>query len=198
MQKSKLNIENQKEDSIINFLFEASTLKKLKRTGWQILGGENEENIAEHSFMVAVICYILAEKLKANIEKVLITALFHDFSETRTGDVYKLANLYVKADEKKAIVDSLSALPNLMKIMINYHSDNLENNIVHDADVLALCIELKKLIENGVMNAGEWFNANKKRLRLEYSKKLLTEIWKGNSQDWWKNEREVIHKSYKK
>jgi putative hydrolases of HD superfamily len=188
--------------NIINFLFEACTLKRLKRTGWQILGGGNEESIAEHSYMVAVFSYILAEKLKAKIEKVLIMALFHDFSETRTGDIYKLADLYVKADENKADRDSFGQLPKEYKskpLIEKYKSYNtLESKIVHDADNLALIIELKLLIENGNENAKEWLRANMERLKLPESKILGEEISKSNSQDWWKIEREVIHKSYKK
>ena len=66
--------------SLIDFLFEAAALKRLKRTGWQILG-DNQESIAEHTFMVCVISFVLAVKLKADFEKVLIIALFHDFEE---------------------------------------------------------------------------------------------------------------------
>ena len=106
-----------KSNNIINFLFEAATLKRLKRTGWQILGG-NEESVAEHSFMAAVISYVLANQLKADTEKVLLMALFHDLSETRTGDVYKLADLYVKTDEHKANKDALHGLPNSNELIM--------------------------------------------------------------------------------
>ena len=104
-----------KLSSIVNFLFEAAALKRLQRTGWQILG-DNQESIAEHTFMVCVISFVLAVKLKADLEKVLIIALFHDFEEARTGDVYKLADLYTQVDKKKAITDAFSKLPQSAKI----------------------------------------------------------------------------------
>ena len=59
------------KSSTIDFLFEAAALKRLKRTGWQILGGGNTESVAEHSFMVAVIAYVMAAGSNLNLEKIL-------------------------------------------------------------------------------------------------------------------------------
>lgn len=188
-----------KKNKLSNFLFEAAALKRLQRTGWQILGGGNKESIAEHSYMVVVIGYMLATELKADIQKVLTMGLFHDFSEGRTGDVYKLADLYVTVDEKKANKDTYSMYPTLGKIIEEYgEKKTIESQIVHDADNIALIIELKQLIENGNLNAKEWLDANKDRLILKESKVLYEEIKSSNSQDWWMKEREKIHKSYKK
>lgn len=190
-----------KNQKLANFLFEAATLKRLQRTGWQILGGNNE-SIAEHSYMVAVISFTLAESLKIDVERTLLMALFHDFIETRTGDIYKLSDLYVTADEKRAAEDAFSGLTfqnNLIKIIKEYEEEKtLEAKIVHDADTLALCVELKQLIENGNLHAREWYNANLEKLKLTQSKKLAKEIDTTNSQDWWKKEREKIHKSFLK
>ena len=98
-----------KTQKIVDFLFEAATLKRLKRTGWQIIG-DNSESIAEHTYMVAVISYVFSLQLKVDIKKILLMALFHDLDETRTGDVYKLADLYISVDKIKAGSDALSNL----------------------------------------------------------------------------------------
>src|SRR3990172_10660792 len=139
-----------------DFLFEAATLKRLKRTGWQILG-ENEESIAEHSYMVAVISYLLAKELHADVGRVLSLSLFHDFSEVRVGDVYKLADCYVRVDELAAAKDAFagSADPEeLTGFFLEYEKEmTKESKIVHDADTLALCIELKQLVEKGNKHA---------------------------------------------
>lgn len=184
---------------IADFLFEAATLKRLKRTGWQVLG-DNNESIAEHSFMVAVIGFILAKKLKANLNQVLLMALFHDFTESRIGDIYKLADLYVKADVLKAANHAYASLPDgadLVKITREYEEEkSLEAKIVHDADTLALCLELKQLMEKGNTHAKEWFYANKKALKLKESKIIFEEIEKTDSHNWWKKEREKIHKNF--
>lgn len=191
-----------KQKSLTHFIFEAAALKRLQRTGWQVLGGENKESIAEHSYMVAVISYVLAGELNADEEKVMKMGLFHDLSETRTGDVYKLADFYVKVDTMKATKDVFSNLTHWGKIvdLIDEYEDEktLEAKIVHDADTLALMIELKQLLENGNENAKEWFLGNFDALRLDLSKKIAKQIQNSNSQDWWKKEREKLHKQMKK
>ena len=195
IKNSKLKIQN-----LANFIFEASTLKRLQRTGWQILG-DNQESVAAHSFMVAVISYVLAKTLNIDNYKVVIMALFHDFTEARVGDVYKLADLYISVDEKKASRDAFASpiTDDLFKMNQEYEKEKtVEAKIVHDADTLALCIELKQLIEKGNLHAKEWYNANLTRLKLNQSKVIAEEITRGNSQNWWKKEREKLHKSFKK
>ena len=191
-----------KKNNSANFLFEAATLKRLQRTGWQILGGGNQESIAEHSYMVCVISIVLAQNLKVNLEKILTMALFHDLSETRIGDIYKLADLYVKTDEKKARRDVFSNLNDdkkTLSILDEYDKKlSLESKLVHDADTLALILELKQMIENGNLNAQEWLQANINCLKLKKSKELVREIETTNSQDWWRKERKEIHKSFRK
>jgi len=181
--------------SLVNFLFEASTLKRLKRTGWQILG-ENEESIAEHAYMVSVISYILATELNANIEKVLIIAMFHDFEEARTGDIYRLADRYVKIDKKRAVSDAFANLPSsgkILKLTSEYEQrKTLEAKIVKDADTLALCIELKQLIEKGNIHAAEWMEHNINQLILDKSKEIGNILKKTDSHNWWKKDREEI------
>lgn len=198
----KTQKSNPKAQHVINFFYEASALKRLQRTGWQILGG-NGESVAEHSYMVTVISLALSENLTVDTEKLLLMALFHDFCESRTGDVYKLADFYTKVDEEKAVIDSFGPLGNLGNKLINIikeYDDRklLESLIVHDADTLALCLELKQMLEKGHENARQWYNANLDKLKLDNSKILAKEMSKTNSQDWWKKEREKIHKSFGK
>lgn len=191
-----------KKNNLTNFIFEAAALKRLQRTGWQILGGENKESIAEHSFMVSIISFTLASQLDADEEKVIKMGLFHDISETRTGDVYKLADFYVKVETMEAVKDVFSNLPSSGKIvsLIQEYEDEktLEAKIVHDADTLALMIELKQLSENGNTNAKEWFLGNLDALRLDLSKEIAKQIQNSSSQDWWKKERDKLHVLMKK
>jgi len=185
------------KSTLANFLFEAATLKRLQRTGWQILG-DNQESIAEHSFMVCVISFALSELMGANLEKVLLIALFHDFSESRSGDIYKLADYYVTINTAKANKDAFVSIPLLRRLVVltdEYEKEqSLEAKIVHDADTLALMVELKQLIERGNLHAREWFEANFHSLRIEQSQKLAKELRKTDSQEWWNLERLRIHK----
>ena len=45
--------------ALINFLFEVGMLKKTPRTGYQFLGS-GQESVAEHSFLTAVLGYLLS------------------------------------------------------------------------------------------------------------------------------------------
>src|SRR3972149_11157742 len=90
-----------KKQDITNLVFEAAVVKRMLRTGWQILG-DNQEGVGEHGFMTCVIAYFLAKELNANMEKVLIMAVFHDFHEARTGDLDKIATFYMTRDQDKA------------------------------------------------------------------------------------------------
>ena len=190
-----------KKKTQADFLFEAATLKRLKRTGWQILG-DNEESVAEHSYMVAVISYVLAKELNADVGRVLSLSLFHDFSEVRVGDVYKLADCYVSVDEMQAAKDAFEGSPapgELMEYFKEYEDEKTtESKIVHDADTLALCIELKQLVEKGNKHARQWLEANKKALWLPKSKALYDEIVSTNSQAWWDKQRNDIHAGFGK
>lgn len=148
--------------------------------------------------MVTVISFVLASQTSADLEKVLLMALFHDASEARTGDVYKLADKYVKVDVAKATKDAFMGIPETRRIILlikEYEEEKtLEAKIVHDADTLALCLELKQLMENGNIAAREWFEANIGSLRLKESMEIARKIKNTSSQDWWKKERADLHK----
>lgn len=178
--------------NIVDFLFEIATLKRLKRTGWQILG-DNNESIAEHSFVTAIIAYSIATELAATVEKVLLMSLFHDVEETRTGDIYRLADDYVRAKKEKALQATLTHAPNapmLTKLLEEYEKrKTLEAKIVKDADTLSLCLELKQLQEKGNIHVEEWLESNGSQLLLPLSKKLLKDIRQGDSQHWWQGFR---------
>lgn len=188
---------------ITSLIYEAAAVKRLKRTGWQILG-EGEEDVGEHSFMTAVIAYFLAKEISQarplNMEKVLTIALFHDFHEARTGDIDKIAKLYVAVDKEKANREIFAGTDNeLLKALDSYEKrETLEAKIVYEANIIALLVELKLLVEKGNLPAQEWLGANLKRLRLAEAIALARDLAQTNSQDWWKHIRESLHEEFAK
>ncbi|MFW5747086.1 MAG: HD domain-containing protein, partial [Nanoarchaeota archaeon] len=62
-------------------------LKKIPRTGWLHHGITNVESIAEHSFRVTTMAYLLGPSLECDMHKLTQMALIHDLSEILTGDV---------------------------------------------------------------------------------------------------------------
>ncbi len=71
----------------IEFLLKINQLKEIPRTGWVWREVENPETIAEHTFRLMFITWLLAGKRKLNIGRAMKVALFHDLCEVYAGDL---------------------------------------------------------------------------------------------------------------
>lgn len=186
-----------------DLVYEASVVKRLARTGWQIFG-DNEEGVGEHSFITAVIAYFLAREIqpskKVNMEHVLLMSIFHDFHEGRTGELDKIAKFYTTRYERKANVDIFGENdPALLKLLDEYEDkQSLEAKIVYEANVIAFSVEVKLLLEKGNTHAKEWLDANNKRLRLPESVALARSLTATDSHNWWQTLRKAIHEEFMK
>ncbi len=190
-----------------NLIYEAANVKRMLRTGWQRLG-DNEEGVGEHSFMTAVIAYLLAREINlqgkadriVSMEKVMLMSIFHDFHEGRTGEMDKVAKLYMTRHEDKANEDIFGEVDKaLLALLIEYEAkQSLEALVVYEANVIAFGVECKILMERGNTHAKEWMDANSTRVRLPESVALMTSLAQTDSQDWWKDIREQIHEEFAK
>jgi len=88
---------------ILNFLIEVGKLKKIPRTGFVWLGVKNPETIAQHSFRVAIMNWVLAEEVrpKLNLEKIIKISLIHDLGEIYAGDMTPYWGLLPKDSKKR-------------------------------------------------------------------------------------------------
>ncbi len=74
--------------NFIDFFIGVGKLKKKKRSGWVLREVKNPETIAEHSFRVAIMAWLLAEKKeKMSLERLIKMALIHDIGEVYAGDI---------------------------------------------------------------------------------------------------------------
>lgn len=189
--------------SITNLVYEAAVVKRMQRTGWQILG-DNDEGVGEHTFMTCVISYFLAQEIAkketVNMETVLTMAIFHDFHEARTGDLDKIAKFYMKRDQDKANRDIFAGVDDeLLETLDTYEKkETLEAKIVYEANVIAFLVELKLLIEKGNIHAQEWLDGNLTRLRLPEAVALAQDLAATSAQGWWKNLRDTLHEEFAK
>jgi putative hydrolase of HD superfamily len=62
-----------RDRQLLNFISEAGMLKRVKRSGWWVLGIKDSESVAEHSFRCAVIGYVIAKEEVVFPYKVLIS-----------------------------------------------------------------------------------------------------------------------------
>jgi putative hydrolase of HD superfamily len=187
----------------VNFLFEVGILKKIPRSGYQFLG-TGRESVAEHSFRVAVIAYVLAKnEPKADIQKLVLMSLFHDFHEARTGDHNYVNKKYVTVNEDDAVNDlakKLSYGEEIVSLIDEFNSrETLEARLSQDADQLDFILELKRQQDLGNHAAGEWLRYSVKRLTTNLAKKMAHEIIATDSSDWWfeKNEELWVNKPEK-
>ena len=195
------------QNHLTSFIYEAANVKRMLRTGWQRLG-DNEEGVGEHSFMTAVIAYLMAREMNSkkdparavSMEKILLMSIFHDFHEGRTGEMDKMAKRYMTRHEDKANEDIFRGFDDALLDLLNEYEarQSLEAQIVYEANVIAFGVECRILMEKGNTHAKEWMDANSLRVRLPESVELMTSIAQTDSQAWWKRIRDEIHEEFAK
>jgi len=175
--------------SIANFFFEMGMLKKTPRTGFQFLGSGGE-SVAEHVFQTIFIGYTLCKlETRADELKVMKMCLVHDLPEARTGDMNYVNKKYVTVDENKAVkelTDTLFFGHDIKAAMEEFNDKTtLESMLAHDADQLALILQLKENGDLGNKYSQEWISFVLKRLCTETAQNVAQSILKTDSAEWW-------------
>ena len=160
-------------NATIAFLTELIRLKALPRTGWLLRGVRDVESIADHTFGVAWVAMLLADRavaggLPVNGEKVLRMALLHDLAEGRTGDLPSTIKPYFSGDTLKqadehAARDILQPLgesgANYLALWHEYEQrTSLEARIVKAADKIDLLLQAREYEQGGAKNLGEFWD----------------------------------------
>jgi len=179
--------------AIANLLFEARILKEIPRSGFHFLGS-GRESVAEHSFLTTFVGYVLSQiEPAADPLKIVQMCLIHDLSEARTGDLNYVQKKYVSSDEAKAVAEVTARVPfgpAMGRLFDAFrHGETLEARLAHDADQLALILELKALCDTGYHGPETWLPHVVARLQTEAGKDLAEEILKTASDAWWFEEK---------
>jgi putative hydrolase of HD superfamily len=177
----------------LDFLAEAGMLKRVKRSGWDVLGIPHEESVAEHSFRCAAIGYVLAKMEGVEPYRVLLMTLFNDLHEARIGDQHKVAHKYlnVREAEKKAFAGQVEDLEFGMKDelekMREEHDEQKtpESLIARDADILECLLQAKEYTDIGFTAAEKFFRKAPDHLKTESAKKLWESTKDWDSSVWW-------------
>jgi putative hydrolase of HD superfamily len=174
---------------IADLLFEVGMLKRTPRTGYRFLG-TGAESVAEHLFSTCFIGYALA-RLEGEVDafKLVKMCLFHDLPEARTGDQNYVYKKYVRVDEEQAIEDLAAGLPfadEIRGLIAEFNAkETREALLAHDADQLALLLQLKEHKDLGNRYADEWLRNNAKRLQTDVAKRLAEAILQTDLSAWW-------------
>jgi len=189
---------------LTNFLFEVGTMRKLLRMHRQtLLTDDLSDNIASHSYRVAIIAWLLA-KMEGEVDlyKVVMMAIFHDLKEARSGDHNWVHKKYVKIFEEEISRDQLGQVPygELAEIVAEYEArQSQESLIAKDADLLDQVLLLREYEWQGNHEAEKWLrekrgtdnltgeNMQIKMLKTPSAKRLGEMILKTGPSDWWEN-----------
>ena len=178
--------------NIANLLFEAKILKEIPRSGYHFLG-VGKESVAEHCFSTTFIAYVMS-RMETEIDalKLICMCLIHDLPETRIGDLNTVNKKYVKADEAKAFKDSIEGLAfrqDLTDLFDEFNAGrSIEAKLAHDADQLALILELKDLMDMGYKPPETWIQNVIGRLQTETGQKIARAVMDTPRDAWWRDE----------
>ena len=174
---------------IAHLLFQAKMLKEIPRSGFNFLG-TGQESVADHTFNTTFIAYVMTH-LESDIDgyRLICMCLLHDLTEARIGDLNTVHKTYVTPDEDLALDDTVKGLPfgSDMADLINEFNTNLtrEAKLAHDADQLALVLDLKAFADTGYRTPEKWLPPVVNRLQTDTGKALAEQILSVEWDDWW-------------
>ena len=184
-------MNRQSVEPVVDFLFEVGTLRKIVRSHRQrLLIDDLSDNIASHSFRVAIIGYCLAKLEQIDPQSVVMMCLFHDVPESRSGDMNWLQKRYVKVYEDEIIHDQLTPLgiaDDAIATMSEYRQRlTLTANVAKDADLLDQVLLLREHAWGGNQEALLWLEGDYHRtlLKTESAKIVLTAIRERSPSAW--------------
>ena len=189
----KSKIKSPPAKNVLNFISEAGLLKRVRRSGWSVLGIKDAESVADHSFRCAVISYVLARMEKVAPYKALLMALFNDVQEARITDLHKMAQRYINAKiaEDNAFSEQISPLPGnikseLLAILREYKDQNTNESIIaRDADILECLIQAKEYYEHGYSQTVKFMRKAPGFLKTKSARKLWQLAKKTDLNEWW-------------
>ena len=178
-------------------------LKSTPRIGWLLRGVRDVESVAAHSFGVAVIAMLLADRARArgievNVERLLRMALLHDLTETRTGDLPSTIKRYFgksairAADEAiaKEVFNELGDLSeSYLELFFDYENrTSVESRLVKAADKLDLLVQSREYEKGGARSLQEfWDTADSDFVGLgvdDLISDLVEELKESRKKDW--------------
>jgi len=150
-----------KHPELVRFLRTVDQLEILPRTGYFFAGIRQPESIAAHSYGVALIAMLLADRIKSrvNIERVLRLAILHDTAESLLTDIPNSSFAYMdQAHKEQAEVKAAKELfGGLTCDYIEFWKEfeegkTLEARLVRAADKLQLAVKIIGYEQSGQGN----------------------------------------------
>ena len=175
-------------ERLADFFNEVGMLRHTPRTGYAFLGS-GKENVAEHSYRVSVMGYVLARMCGLDPARVTFLCLFHDLHEARTGDFNYVNHRYDQCQARRALEDCVDGtgleadvLPLWDELAAGVSPEAV---LAHDADQLDLICNLKAELDKGNAFASQWLESAVKRLRSPEARELAEVVLRTDHNRWW-------------
>jgi putative hydrolase of HD superfamily len=185
---------------MIENLLAAYRLKDRTRTGWELRGIEEPEDVAAHSWGTAYLCLVIGRQEDGiDVDHAVAMAVVHDIAESITGDPPRRydgqahVDLEGKEDEERAAMDDLLAgmdADRIRELWEQYEArETPEARFVKDMDLIDMALQAL-LYERGdrydpdadnphfneYEHLDEFMVSAEDRLRSETAKELFEEI----------------------
>ncbi len=144
----------------LNFIMEVDKIKKITRQTY-LSDGSRPENDAEHSFHLAIMCFLLKEYANEEID-VLHTmemVLIHDVIEIDAGDTYaydSLGNQSKREREVKAAERIFNLLPKDQASYVRALWDEFEEGATPEARFANALDKIQPLLLNDASGGDTW------------------------------------------
>lgn len=156
-------MENIKE--LIHFIGRIEKLKCNTRHSWTSDG--RRESVAEHSFMLAVMAYLVKDAFPdVDMNKVLVMCLLHDFGEAVTGDIPSFEKTKEdEATEEDAVASLLKELPDKQRVEMQELFDEMREQKSKEARLYKGLDKMEAVLQHNQAPIETW-------LPLEYELQL--------------------------
>lgn len=161
-------LRNRNVPAFLEAYFELNHLKQLYRQGWLRRGLPKErcESVAEHTFGVVILAYLLAEARSPELDtgRVLRLALLHDIGEIFAGDIVPADGMPAEDKhhlERQAVEQVFGSLPNGERFLALWEEyeqgSTAEALFVHQIDRLEMAFQASIYALQGMLDPAEFF-----------------------------------------
>ncbi|GGK29882.1 phosphohydrolase [Pilimelia terevasa] len=180
----------------IAFLYEAGYLKHLPRTGWQIVGVPQPESVAEHSYRVGLVAFVVATMEGCNADRAATLGILHDIPECRIGDVPLIGKPHVSTRDAVEVLGlqtermSEPARAAVRGALAEYEGRATpEAQCTKDADRIECLLQAREYGARGNPLVQPWIDSCLAGVRTESGKRLAAAALEIDPNQWWRDAR---------
>ncbi len=181
-------LENKQTSPIVELFFNLSHLKQVYRQGWLRRGVPPErcESVAEHSFSVAMLAMVLADRFpELDRLRVLELALVHDFGEIHAGDITpgdgvpKQEKTRREKESFALVLRESSCRDHLLSLFEEYEAGRSpEAKFVHELEKLEMALQASVYEQQGLGDFSEFLDSAEEAIEDPRLKAILEELRK--------------------